>query len=283
MKRSIGIAALTLIQIALTVWLVMQVPVSVAWLVLVAAALLYGLFLYLSPLGSFTLLVAVILLHAFFAVAQGWKLGWDIGTQSQSIVYQLAVLVLMAASWAQATELRRWARQYEEAQRQIAALRKMDEAVSVLSANEFKDRLKAIMVSLRRRNEPGMIVFVPVPSYVDGFGGQRYTPETVLQVVGEAALKSVRDQFDIVGRISPSTIAIVLQRCDREGAHRMLRRFHRLLHQQRRIRADLVMSWVRLEDLFVFQDWSAVEALLEEWSADYDASVQRRGVPEPCQ
>ncbi len=277
MKRSVSVAVLTLIQLMLAVWLAMLVPVGVAWLVLAAAALLYGLFLFLSPLRSFTLLVAVILLHAFSAVAQGWKFGWNVGTQFQSIVLQLVVLGLAAASWAQAAELRRWARQYEEAQRQIAALRKMDEAVSVLSANEFKDRLKAIVVSLRRRNEPGVIIFVSIPSHVVGFGGRRYTPEAVLQVVGETALASVRDQFDIVGRISPSTIAIVLQRCDREGAHRALRRFHWLLLRQRRLRADAVMSWVCVEDLSVFQGWPAVEALLEEFGADDAVSVRRRG------
>jgi GGDEF domain-containing protein len=277
MKRSVSVAVLTLIQLILVVWLAMLVPVGVVWLVLAAAALLYGLFLLLSPLRSFALLVAIILVHAFAAVAEGWKFGWDVGTQFQSIVLQLVVLGIAAASWAQATELRRWARLYEEAERQVAALRKMDEAVSVLSANEFKDRLKAIVVSLRRRNEPGVIIFVSVPPHVVGFGGRRYTPEAVLQVIGETALASVRDQFDIVGRISSSTIAIVLQRCDREGAQRALRRFHWLLLQQRRLRADVVMSWVRVENLSVFQGWSAVEALLEEFGADEAVSVRRRG------
>jgi GGDEF domain-containing protein len=277
MKRSVSIAGLTLIQLILVVWLVMLVPVGVVWLVLAGLALLYGLFLLLSPLRSFALLVAIILVHAFAAVAEGWKFGWDLVTQFQSIVFQLVVLGITAASWAQATELRKWARSYEEAQRQVAALRKTDEAVSVLSANEFKDRLKAIVVSLRRRNEPGVVIFVSIPSRVIGFGGRRYTPEAVLQLVGETALASVRDQFDIVGRISHSTIAIVLQRCDRVGAPRALQRFHRLLLQQRRLRADVIKSWVRVEELPVFQGWSAVEALLEEFGADEAVSVRWGG------
>jgi GGDEF domain-containing protein len=277
MKRSVSIAGLSLIQLTLVVWLAMLVPVGVVWLVLAIMALLYGLFLLLSPLRSFALLVAIILVHAFVAVAKGWNLGWDVVTQFQSIVLQLVVLGIAAASWAQATELRKWARAYEEAQRQVVALRKMDEAVSVLSANEFKDRLKAILVSLRRRKEPGVVIVVSIPSRVIGFGGRRYTPEAVLQLVGETALAVVRDQFDIVGRISPSTIAIVLQRCDQAGAQRALQRFRLLLIQQRRLRADVVMSWVRVVELPVFQGWSAVEALLEECGENKEVSVRRGG------
>ncbi|NGQ95606.1 hypothetical protein G3578_10620 [Brevibacillus sp. SYP-B805] len=277
MKRSVIVAGLTLIQLMLVAGLAMLVPMGVVWLVLAVVALLYVLFLRLSPLRSFALLVVLILIHAFGAVIEGWKVGWDVVTQLQSIVLQLVVLGIAAASWAQATELRRWAHSYEEAVRQAAALRKTDEAVSVLSANEFKERLKAIVVALRRRNEPGMVLFVSVPSRVVGFGGRRYTPEAVLQVVGETALAAVRDQFDIVGRISPSTIAIVLQRCDRGGAQRALQRFHWLLLQQRRLRADVVMSWVRIEELPVYQGWSQVEALLEAFGADGAVSVRREG------
>jgi GGDEF domain-containing protein len=276
MKRSVSIAGLSLLQLILVGWLAMLVPVGVVWIVLAVTALLYGLFLLLSPLRSFAVLVAVILVHAFVAVAKGWHFGWDVVTQFQSIVLQLVVLGIAAASWAQATELRKWAHAYEEAQRQVAALRKMDEAVSVLSANEFKDRLKAIVVSLHRRKEPGAVIMLSVPSRVIGFGNRRYTPETVLQLVGETALAVVRDQFDIVGRISPSTIAIVLQRCDRAGAQRALRRFHLLLLQQRRLRADVVMSWVRVEELPVNLGWSSVEALLEE-GANQDVSVRQGG------
>ncbi len=277
MKRSISIAGLTLIQLILVGWLAMLVPVGVVWLVLAVIVVLYGFSLLLSPLRSFALLVAFILFHAFAAVAEGWKFGWDLVTQFQSIVLQLVVVGFAAASWAQANELRKWARSYKEAQRQVTALRKMDEAVSVLSGNEFKDRLKTIVVSLHRRNEPGAVIFVSIPSQVIGFGGRRYTPEAVLQLVVETTLASVRDQFDIVGRISHSTIGIVLQRCDREGAQRVLQRFHLLLLQQRRLRTEVVMSWVRVEELPVYQGWPAVEALLEECGADKAVSVRRGG------
>ncbi len=266
-----------MIQLILVVWLVSLVPVGAGWLVLAVLALVYGLFLLLSPLRSFALFVAVVLGQAFYAIAEGSKFGWDIKEQFQWIVLQLVVLGIAGASWAQATELRKWARLYDEAQRQLATLRKTDRAVSVLSANEFKDRLKAIVVSLRRRNEPGAVILVSVPPRVVGFGGRHYTPEAVLQWIGETALASVRDQFDIVGRISRSTLAIVLQRCDREGASRALRRFHRQLLQKRRLRAEVVMSWVHVEELPVIQGWTAVEAMLEEAGADEAVAVRRKG------
>jgi len=276
MKHSV--VGLTLIQLALVICLGKMVSASIVWLVLAGMALLYGLFLRLSTLRSFALLVAILLGNAFFAVAQGWQEGWDVETQYQLILFQLVVLGIVTASWAQAVELRKWAVAYEQAKKEAASLRKRDEAVSVLSAHEFYNRLQAIVASLRRRNEPGMLIVVSIPSRVTGYGGRRCSTEAVLQVVGEAASAAVRDQFDIVGRLSHATIAIALQRCTREGSERVLQRMCGQLQQQRRIRVDVIKSWVHVEELDVSQEWLDIRAKLEEsWARSGPESVRWGG------
>jgi len=275
MSQSISVVGLTLIQLVLVICLGKMVSVGVVWLVFASMALLYGLFLRLSTLRSFALLVAILLGNAFFAVAQGWQEGWDIETQYSLIMFQLVVLGIVTASWAQAVELRKWAGAYEQAKKEADSLRKRDEAVSVLSAHEFYDRLQAIVASLRRRNEPGMLIVVSIPSRVTGYGGRRCSTEAVLQVIGEAASAAVRDQFDIVGRLSHATIAIALQRCTREGSERVLQRLYWQLQKQRRVRVDVIKSWVYVEELPVTQGWQEVKAGMEDkWGQTSSASVR---------
>ncbi len=101
---------------------------------------------------------------------------------------------------------------------EVDALRKTTGARGVLTRSEFVYQAQWTLTAMARRDESGFLLGVEVP---DG-------PAAVALVesVGGALAQSVRRNFDLVGQVGPTSLAVLLQHTDAAGVRVVQERFH---------------------------------------------------------
>ena len=100
---------------------------------------------------------------------------------------------------------------------ELALLRKTTGATGVLTRSEFLYEAQWLLTAMARRDEAGFLLNVVVP---DGPAA----PATV-HSVGRTLAEAVRRNFDLVGQVAPTTLAVLLQRTDDVGVHVVQERF----------------------------------------------------------
>lgn len=186
------------------------------------------------PLFGFSLIVAEVLGLGFFATGKAFFEGWPEQVQAMGIIKLSAFMVAMGITWLTVLQIKRlWQRVRSDAV-QLAQLKKYEDHNNVLTLNEFLYRAEALFVAMRRRGETGFWVKIKINPK-----GKDFALKTMNEHLSQAALQSVRNQYDLVGKTSDMELVLLLQNTNREGAAIVLGRLQRKIAETIQIPADM--------------------------------------------
>jgi GGDEF domain-containing protein len=218
--------------------------------VLVVLSFLYDKF------KSFTLLIAGIFAFAFYLVLINWIEVPNIKTQIYSIFYQVIVIFLSILIWIESIFLKRILDKNLEMEQKIRELEKYNE-IGVLTFTEFLNKAELIFNSMKRRNEIGQLLIFKINELKTN--REVKTSRTVIKILGEVILNSIRRQFDIVGYLNKSTLLILLQNTDSEGSNIVIDRIKKHLANIPNINYDnfiknIEISVSEVDDFYDFKN-----------------------------
>lgn len=150
-------------------------------------------------------------------MAWGWK--WPLIEQVRGIAIHFLMSVGLVCLWLQVLIAKHVVRDIIALRRQIKDLQRYEES-RILSLNELLNRLEMLMTILRRKRRPAHVIFLDlnVPDFA---------LKTVADEVGRLCLSGVRQNYDLVGRLSERTIAVVLYDADEQVAGIVRQRIQR--------------------------------------------------------
>jgi GGDEF domain-containing protein len=229
-------------------------------------------FYFLRPLPGFSLLVAAVSALGFVYVSRAWVMHWSVLAQANGIAVHLIVTVLLVAIWVNAILLRRMHAEYRAVQRELQEFLKYEDVPGLLTANELRYRLEDLSVGARRRREHGWLMVVRLHPE-----GRRYIVRPAMDKIAAACVQSVRNKFDVVGRISENEIGVVLQNADRTGAAVVQERIRGKLEQ---VFQQPLLDGIDITVLHIVDDWSVITSKLAMVSGGTGAAINARTVGE---
>ncbi|PZD96295.1 hypothetical protein DNH61_08855 [Paenibacillus sambharensis] len=210
-------------------------------------------FAYLKPLQSFALLVVEMLGTGFWLAFQGYMNEWDSSEQAHAILTNLAFMACVICLWLTVSQLVKYGQAYSEMNEELQELRKYEKDASVLTINEFMYRMESIFVAMRRRKEQGYLLKIKINA-----AGKEFAKKSVFHAFATAALKSVREQYDLVGKVSDYELVVLLQNTNRDGASIVEERFKAYLHQE----VNVPESFYETSLLELPDNWSDTQAIV---------------------
>jgi GGDEF domain-containing protein len=227
-----------------------------------------GAFFFLLPrLWGFVWLVGVLSISGGDLVVRAWEERWTFAQQGQGIYLHFLWILLATALWVHGDLVRRLLQQNRLLEEKLHSLQKEDEVTGLLTRNEFRDRLETLVVGMWRRGEKGglLLLSVQLPPHD--------ASDALMRKLGEIALRSTRQKYDLVGKISEERIAIALQKPGKRGVQLVRKRFDEILSRELNESVRHRLSWEVME---LAGDWKEVSQKIDATVPGFNASVQER-------
>lgn len=225
MNFGIGLSYLTILFIAANLAMNLVIPHNeMIWIsaIMASTAMLLTI---MRPLFGFAIIVAELLGAGFFATGTAFYRIWPLSMQLEAIHKIVVFMLATGILWLLVLEAKRLVKAYSESEKQLTQLRKFEEDVSVLTLSEFVSRAETIFIGLKRRQEQGFFVRIAINP-----DNKWYALKPLWESVSQAALRSVRNQYDLVGKASDQELILLLQNTRREGVEIVLQRLHKVLN-----------------------------------------------------
>jgi len=177
---------------------------------------------FYDNLKSFTFLVAVTLSIAFYYVAKAWISPNEKYSQFNMIAQQLIVITLSVFLWVQSIYVKNIVNKNENLERRVKELEKIDPETGIMNFREFLDRAETIYTAIKRRKENGQLIIIKLADI--STGGNLKTSKTLMKLLGEAIIKSIRKNYDIVGIYDSNTFMALLQNTNQFGSEIVINR-----------------------------------------------------------
>lgn len=211
------------------------------------------LFLFLRPLQSFAVLVIQMLGAGFWLAIQGYINQWGSLLQLEAILKNLTFMSSVICLWMTVAQLIKYGQEYTKMREELHLLQKFEDGVAILTMNEFMYRMETIFIAMRRRTEKGYLLKIKINTF-----NKEFAIKSLYDSFVNASLKSVRDKYDLVGKMSNSEIVIMLQNTNVEGALVVENRFRNFLQDELTIDSDLFSSeLIELPD-----EWSSTQSIV---------------------
>lgn len=181
--------------------------------------LLIGLFFTISKRFSYLLLVVFLMGYGGVQLVLVWYYQVSFSFQSTEIIKHALSLLSATSLWLTIYLLKDQNDLMDILYGELDTYRKYDQKTLLLTANEFEYRLKPLLMSLSRRNENGFIVMTTICDDVPDF-----QVNTIFDFLSESWLKTVRDSYDLVGKVNTHQIVVALQNTNGEGVDIVLER-----------------------------------------------------------
>ncbi len=211
-----------LLNILLAITLSHQAMVWAGSLLLATAFLLF----LLRPLFGFAIIVAEILGLGFYYTTIAFVDQWDKQLQIETIVRILLFMVTLGITWLAILQIKNTAIEMGQMAASLARLRKYDEEAKVLTLHEFLYQAETVLIAMNRRNEKGFLIKIIIKP-----GVKVFALKTLYEHFSQVALRSTRDKYDLVGKVSENELVILLQNTFQEGSTIVLERFKKNLRQ----------------------------------------------------
>ena len=252
MKELNKLTIVSLVQLAfmiLVAWLLPRSWQMLLWIVLIAC---FALYIKVSPLQSLAITLTIVLGFGFLLVGHAWVSSLSATDQAVGVVQHLSVSGCLVCTWLQVTVIKNFCRSYTALEAENRKLRKYEET-NVLTESELFYQFRILHTAMKRKNEMGWIVFYAVH-------GPDYAVPALMSVVSQACLRGTRAFFDLVGRVSDTVLAVVLQTVDEPKCRLVVDRINKLMNEQLCLDSDcLIVSAYPIPD-----DWSEAERLILE-------------------
>jgi GGDEF domain-containing protein len=177
---------------------------------------------FYDNLKSFTFLVAVMLSIAFYYVAMAWISPNEKYSQFNMIAQQLIVITLSVFLWVQSIYVKNIVNKNENLERRVKELEKINPETGIMNFREFLDRAETIYTAIKRRKENGQLIIIKLADI--STGGNLKTSKTLMKLLGEAIIKSIRKNYDIVGIYDSNTFMALLQNTNQFGSEIVINR-----------------------------------------------------------
>lgn len=177
---------------------------------------------FYDNLKSFTFLVAVMLSIAFYYVAKAWISPNEKYSQFNMIAQQLIVITLSFFLWVQSIYVKNIVNKNENLERRVKELEKINPETGIMNFREFLDRAETIYTAIKRRKENGQLIIIKLADI--STGGNLKTSKTLMKLLGEAIIKSIRKNYDIVGIYDSNTFMALLQNTNQFGSEIVINR-----------------------------------------------------------
>ena len=204
---------------------------------IVAELLLFitGLLLYyFRPLLGFALVVVEILALGFFYSGLAFVYSWGQALQIDAIIKTMLYIFLLGLTWLITLQLKKIRRASGETTSLLKQLQKYDDQVQLLTLNEFLYRAEATLIAMRRRQEKGFILRVTID-----LKGKHFALKTLYQHFAQAALLSIRNNYDLVGKLSDTDMVLLLQNTNPQGTEIVVQRFTEKVCQTLQLPSDI--------------------------------------------
>lgn len=226
------------------------------------AALTVLTYLY-DNLKSFTFLVAGMLAIGFYYVLVAWiKISSNL-TQLEFIIQQLIVVLLGVLIWVESIYFKKIIDNNIEMEKKIKELQKYNPEIGVLTLTEFIDKAEVIFTAMKRRKENGQLLIVSVKKF--DVNNNSKTSKTILKLLGEAIIKSIRKQFDIVGYLNENTLIVLLQNTDLAGSEIVVNRIKEYIANIPNINYQVVTENIKIEIEEVGNDFTKFKKFIENF------------------
>ncbi|UFJ41139.1 hypothetical protein LOK74_00830 [Brevibacillus humidisoli] len=233
--------------------------------VLAGSILAMGLlFLLLHRMHGFTLLIVYVMGLVGYTLWVSFDRDIQLGLQGALIWRQTVWTLAVAAVWLFVYSIKQQREELKQLRRQVAELQKVEPSTGVLTFNEFMEKAKLLFTGVKRRGEQGFCLLIQIVGEQDG---KPYKQPVLYEKVVAILLRTVRQDYDLVGKLACDRLVVFLTNTNRKGVESVLERFEQKVVQEPNL--DMWMLQVRIQQ--IAEDWTTFErettAFAEEISA----------------
>jgi hypothetical protein len=179
----------------------------------------YMLFMFVSNRVAFVLFIAGSLLFVFYFLMRAFIEDWSTGTQFMALSFHFLIAVNGFVIYMSAYYFKKITKENERLNGKVHELERYFMDTELLTKQEFQKRAELIITSMKRRNESGYFVKINV-----GRLGE-FIRESAMLTLAEISLRTVRDQYDLVGKWDNNTLIMLLQNTNQDGLDTVLERW----------------------------------------------------------
>ncbi len=215
---------------------------AVEFLTLLAGVLLTFIIMYtFSVLSSIIIASTIIFGLSLFVVT--YALLHQNVNQVQLITHQLLFATIFLSWWLIIALIYTEEENLIKLKAMLNQLRKIDPVSGVLTFNEFISEMFLVTKAIARRNEPASFIFIKIKTPL----GKE--PKTLLRIIGNTILDSIRRGYDIVGKTGNNTFVIMLQGTDTDKANIVINRILQKLEKHPRISGEELRKYMEIYTL----------------------------------
>lgn len=138
--------------------------------------------------------------------------------QMGMILSYFVVIVGIALLWLLFYLIKSVQKEHHHMQKKVETLEKFEKNEHVFTKTEFLARTTLLYTGMRRRGEQGYLLMLELD------GEKKYIQSSLFHTMSQQALQSIRQEYDLVGKLSEHTLAILLQNTNEEGMKVVLTR-----------------------------------------------------------
>lgn len=173
----------------------------------------------------------------FIFLVLAFKGAWTSVEQAQAIGLHFIILVHLFALYSLSKYVYQFRMENSFLRERVLQLEDFISEDGVLTKHEFEKQSTMILSTMARRGETGYYILIDVSAL------SRRTRRTALTAVGSIVKTTVRDHYDIVGKINDRTIGFLLQNTTEEGVDIVKERLEKNLHDRFEEQALAEMKW----------------------------------------
>lgn len=244
---------------------------TIAFVELFGVDSLYPFLAMLAITGFITLrwgmlkgvIAASVFILGIALVVAGWALYHPGIDQFFTMELQTLGMTVFTSWWLMIAIAKHIYDQLTDAKRQLRMLLRQDPTTGILTKSEFLNEARIIINTMNRRGEKGMLIVIRVVSPDDK------EPKAVLRLLGAVITKSIRNGYDIAGKLGKSTIGILLQNADEHVVDIVLDRIKSNLEKNPHV--DVEKLWHSL-DIWAVEmpnNYEEAKKLIDNLEVDY--------------
>ncbi|GGI17719.1 hypothetical protein [Gottfriedia solisilvae] len=184
--------------------------------VIILSAIVYSLS---TKRISFIYFVVITLATIFYFLFLAFIEHWSPAEQGKQILLHFTTMTVLFLLYISSYHLKDIVNENIELTNKMSELEKFIGNTKLLTQSEFENRAQIIKNSMQRRNETGYLISIDLSKVNSNIS------ESILLDISISAIKSVRNQFDLVGQFSSNNIKILIQNTNEEGLNIVKNRF----------------------------------------------------------
>ena len=173
----------------------------------------------------------------FIFLILAFKDVWTSTEQAQAIGLHFLILIHLFALYSLSKYVYQFRTENSFLRERVLRLEDFISEEGVLTKQEFEKQSTMILATMARRNETGYYIRIDVSAL------PRRTRRTAMTTIGSIVKTTVRDHYDIVGKIDEHTIGFLLQNTSEEGMNIVKSRLDNNLHDRFEEQALEDLKW----------------------------------------